>query len=467
MTLEIHPGDVYVVVGLARSGQAAASRLLSGGAVVRVTDTKPADALAEPMRALQFQKVAEGGRLEFHLGGHPEGILDGARALILSPGVPVASPFIQQALALGIPVWSEIEFAFHLLDGVVVGITGSNGKSTTTALTAHILQQAGRRAYAVGNIGAPLTDYLAHDGPDTIYVTELSSFQLETIDTFRPRLAAILNITPDHLDRYPSFEDYAAAKWNIFRNMGPAEAGILNGQDELLRRGKGRVACPVYEFRSAPAASPTEIRGAGVSGDTLYLNTAGAPLSVMAVAEIPLPGRHNLENALVGALACHLLGLSPAAIRAGIRSFRALPHRLQPVAEVKGRWYYNDSKATNVDSTLLAIQSFPQKLVLILGGKDKGSDYAPLVEPIRQRVRQVLLIGAASDKIDRALPPDIPRRRVRDMDDAVRTGLAVSEPGDVVVLSPACASFDMFHNFEHRGDVFCELVRKLKQEVEP
>jgi UDP-N-acetylmuramoylalanine--D-glutamate ligase len=169
----------------------------------------------------------------------------------------------------------------------------------------------------------------------------------------------------------------------------------------------------------------------------------------------------------VGALACHLLGLSPAAIRAGARSFRALPHRLQPVAEVRDRWYYNDSKATNVDSTLLAIQSFPQKLVLILGGKDKGSDYAPLVEPIRQRARQVLLIGAAADKIDRALPPDIPRRRVRDMDDAVRTGLAVSEPGDVVVLSPACASFDMFDNFEHRGDVFCELVRKLKREVEP
>jgi UDP-N-acetylmuramoylalanine--D-glutamate ligase len=467
MTLNLQPRDTYVVVGLARSGQAAASRLLAHRCVVRVTDIKPEGDLAEPIRALQNQTIPEGGRLEFFLGGHPDSILDGARALILSPGVPVASPFIQKALARDIPVWSEVEFAFRLLRGVLVGITGSNGKSTTTALTAHILRQAGRDAYAVGNIGAPLSDYLVYDSPATIYVTELSSFQLETIDTFRPRIAAILNLTPDHLDRYESFEEYAAAKWNIFRNMGPGDRAILNGQDPMLTRDRGRITCPILEFRSAPQASPESIRGAGVVGDTVYVNSGGESLAILGVPEIPLPGRHNLENALVAALAAHLLGLAPAEIRSGILGFRALAHRLQPVAEVKGRRYYNDSKATNVDSTLLAIESFPHPIVLILGGKDKGSDYAPLVEPIRRRVRQVLLIGAASDKIDQALPADIPRRRVRDMADAVRTGLEVSEPGDAVVLSPACASFDMFDNFEHRGEVFCELVRQLKRDVEP
>ena len=464
MTQAPLPGGPFVIMGLARSGLAAALQLLKRGVPVRVTDLKPARELAAEVDSLQAAADRSGARLEIHLGAHPEAMLQGAAALILSPGIPPEAPYVRQAAAAGLPVWSEVELAYRLLQGTVAGITGSNGKSTTTALTAHILEQAGRVAFAAGNIGRAMSDFLAQDGPEAIFVTELSSFQLETIDRFHPKIAAFLNFTPDHLDRYPSLEAYAEAKWNLFRNMTAGDAAVLNGNDPALRRQAARILCPVYFFDSRPVSEPDAIHGAGIVQDTLWLRTSGAPIRLLARGEIPVPGRHNLENALAAALMCHLLGLDAAKIAAGIRSYRPLPHRLQFVAEVAGRSFYNDSKATNVDSTLLAIQSFEQPIVLILGGKDKGSPYTPLLETMRRRVRHCLVIGQATSKIEQELGHQVAMTRCRDLAEAVGRSLEFSQPGDVVLLSPACASYDQFRDYEQRGEVFVQSVRRLRLE---
>jgi len=460
------PGGPFVILGLARSGLAAALQLLKRGVPVRVTDLKAAAELPAEVESLRAAAGRTGTPLELHLGGHPDAILDGAAVLVLSPGIPPEAPFVRRAAAAGLAVWSEVELAFRLMQGRVVGITGSNGKSTPTALTAHILAQAGRPAYATGNIGRAVSDFLDQDGPDTIYVTELSSFQLETIDRFHPEMAAFLNLTPDHLDRYSSLEAYAEAKWNLFRNMTGDDAAILNGNDPALRQGAARLRCPVWYFDSRPVTSLDAIHGAGIAQDALWLKTGGEPMRLLGCAEVPVPGRHNLENALAAALICRLLGLDAAVIAAGLRSYRPLPHRLQFVGEVEGRAFYNDSKATNVDSTLLAIQSFQQPVILILGGKDKGSPYAPLLEPMRGRVRHCLVIGQATPKIEAELGGHVAMTRCRDLEEAVGRCLGLSRPGDVVLLSPACASYDQFRNFEHRGEVFAQLVERLRSERE-
>ncbi|MBP7867463.1 MAG: UDP-N-acetylmuramoyl-L-alanine--D-glutamate ligase [Acidobacteria bacterium] len=457
------PVETYVVMGLARSGLAAARRLLDEGAAVRATDIKPRPQLETEAAALE---AADGGagRLTLTLGEHPSGLLDGARAVILSPGIPLTVPFLAEASRRGIPVWSEVEFAFRRLKGVLVGITGSNGKSTTTALTAHVLANAGRRAVAAGNIGTPLSEFIPEDAPEAVYVTELSSFQLESVDTFRPRIGAILNITPDHLDRYPSMAEYEEAKWNLFRNMAEGDAAVLNARDGRLAEGVVRLEGPVYWFDARPAVPKDLLKGAGVYDHHIWLNTDGRPVCLMGVDEVPLPGPHNLENALAAAVMARLLGLDDARVREGIRSFRALEHRLEPVAEIAGRLFVNDSKATNVDSTLLALKSYRRPLVLILGGKDKGSPYTPLLEPIRKGVRHCLLIGKAAPLIAEALGPGLPHSFCETLEEATRRAFALSEPGDAVVLSPACASYDMFDNFEHRGRVFKETVRALEGE---
>jgi len=466
--MTLTPGDrqTVVVMGLARSGLAAARFLLNLGYTVRVTDIKTGTDLVEPVTMLQEKARKSTGRLELFLGGHPEFILENTTAVILSPGIPISAPFILNAAARGIPVWSEVELAYRHMKGRVIGITGSNGKSTTTALMAHILKQAGRRAFAAGNIGQPLTDFLEEDGPDTIYVTELSSFQLETIDTFCPHISLILNITPDHLDRYPSMDEYAAAKWTLFKNVSSQNFAVLNARDAWLTEKSVGLPCPVYFFDSKPVDVPDHLRGAGIVNGELCIKTGEQSITVMDCLEVSLPGRHNLENTLAAALAAFLQGLSPKEIRAGITSFKGLPHRLEPVAEIRGRRFFNDSKATNVDSTVLALESFDEPVVLILGGKDKGSDFIPLAGAVKKRVRHCILIGAASEIIGNALHGAAPLTRCRDMAEAVRKGFDLSHPGDVVLLSPACASFDMFDDFEHRGEVFRQEVIEVKREMD-
>jgi len=456
--------QTFVVLGLARSGQAAAQALLGEGHIVRVTDTRPADAFETALASLGRAAGQSGGSLETAFGRHPESLLEGAAAVILSPGIPERIPFVQAARRRGIPVWSEVELAARHLAGTLIGITGSNGKSTTTALLAHILQAAGRRAHAAGNIGRALCEFIAGDTPDTVYVTELSSFQLETIETFRPHIGLILNITPDHLDRYDSVDHYARAKWALFKNSAAADYAVLNAGDPWLVSQAPTLTCRVLWFDSAPRPSPADISGAGLADDRLWLRLDGELLPLMERAALPLPGRHNLENCLAAALAARLCGLDAAHIRHGIASFRGLAHRLETVAEIEGRLFVNDSKATNIDSTRLALESYRQPVVLVLGGKDKGSDFGTLREVVREHVRHLLLVGEAAPLIEQALAGAAPLSRCRDFEEVVRRGLALSATGDVVLLSPACASFDMFDNFEHRGEVFRQTVLALQKE---
>lgn len=455
------PDELYVVMGLARSGLAAARLLLARGCRIRVTDLQGEEAFSREIGLIGQAAEACPGRVEFSLGGHPENLLDDVRAVILSPGIPLTVPFLQAARRRGIPVWSEVELASRCLRGVMVGITGSNGKSTTTALTAHLLCTSGMKALAVGNIGQPISAFAAGDGPPAIFVTELSSFQLECIETLRPKVGMLLNITQNHLDRYPSMDEYAAAKWNMFRNMGEGDYAILNAEDPRVCRGSDSLRCPVWYFSAQPAEHPDRIRGAGICRDQLWLNTGHGAFLVMEGREVPLPGRHNLENALAAALAASLLGASPVEIRNGIMTFSPLPHRLELVGELEGRRFYNDSKATTVESVLVALAAFGRGTVLILGGKDKGSDFRPLAPVLAEKGTQVLLLGQAADKIAHALGSAIPSQHVKDLAEAVRRGFELAPPGGVVLLSPACASFDMFNNFEHRGDVFREEVGKF------
>jgi UDP-N-acetylmuramoylalanine--D-glutamate ligase len=458
--------QTYVVLGLARSGLAVARFLLNAGHRVRVTDSRPESDFAPVLTELRRAADAAGGILDATFGGHPEGLLDGVAAVILSPGVPQRIPFVQSARRGNIPVWSEVEIASRHLDGTIIGITGSNGKSTTTALLAHLLRTAGREAHAAGNIGRALSEFVAGDTPQTYYATELSSFQLETIDTFRPHIGLILNITPDHLDRYDSLEDYARSKWSLFRNSTLADYAVLNARDPWLARQAADLTCQVLWFDSGQRNSPAGIRGAGVVGDRLWLRTTGEPFPLLDRAELPLPGRHNLENCLAAALAAHLCGLSATDIRAGIATFRGLPHRLEVVADIEGRLFVNDSKATNVDSTRLALESYGQPVILIMGGKDKGSDFSSLRDAVRERARHLLLVGEAAPVIEQSLSGAAPVTRCRDFDEIVRRGLELSSAGHVILLSPACASFDMFDNFEHRGEVFRRAVLDLKKERE-
>ncbi|MBN2430948.1 MAG: UDP-N-acetylmuramoyl-L-alanine--D-glutamate ligase [Acidobacteria bacterium] len=456
--------QIYVVLGLARSGQAAAQVLLGEGHIVRVTDIRPATDFDAVLAALLRTAGNAGGSLETVFGRHPVSLLDGAAAVILSPGVPERIPFVQAARRRAIPVWSEVELAARHLHGTMIGITGSNGKSTTTALLAHILQQAGRPAHAAGNIGRALCEFIPGDTPTTTYVTELSSFQLETIDTFRPHIGLILNITPDHLDRYHSVDEYARAKWALFKNCSASDFAVLNARDPWLVSQAPILTCRVLWFDSTRRPSPADIPGAGLVDDRLWLRLDDESLSLMARAELPLPGRHNLENCLAAALAARLCGLNTVEIRQGIVSFRGLAHRLETVAEIDGRLFVNDSKATNIDSTRLALESYGQPVVLILGGKDKGSDFSSLRETIQAHVRHMLLVGEAAPLIERALAGTAPLTHCRDFDEVVRRGLELSAAGDVVLLSPACASFDMFDDFEHRGEVFRQAVLALQKE---
>jgi len=361
-------------------------------------------------------------------------------------------------------VISEIEFAFRQMRGRVIAVSGSNGKSTTVSLVQHLLAHAGRPSRLAGNIGTPLIAEVEAIAPGSLVVLELSSFQLEEIVSFRPEVAVLLNITPDHLDRYPSMAEYSAAKFNLFRNQGPEDFMVLNADDPLLgdsgRLGRGQ---PLWFSSSRPAAG--HARGARSEGPDLVLNL-DAGVERISLLRNPLRGVHNLENIMAAALACRAVGLTAAEIENGLAGFRGLPHRMEGAGSVGRVEFINDSKATNVDAALKSITSFSSDLVVILGGKDKGGDFSLLLEPLRQRARRVLLLGKAAPLLAEQLSALGDRLAlVRDLKDAVATGYGIlRQGGGVVLLAPACASFDMFDNFEHRGDVFKQEVLRLKQQ---
>ncbi len=439
-----------LVVGLGKSGVASALFLKARGAKVTVSDTKSGDELRNEIPALLDHGIA------VETGGHGERTFRGQDLIVVSPGVPVDAPLLVQARALGEPVIGEIELAAQFLPGPIVAITGSNGKTTTTTLTGEILAAAGLPALVGGNIGTPAISLAERAAPETVIVLEVSSFQLETIQTFRPKIAVVLNVTPDHLDRHRTLEVYVDAKARIFENQSSEDFAVLNEDDPTCVAMAARTRAQVFWFSRQKEVK----QGAWVRGGSIVFRDGRGQREVMLVSEIPLKGAHNLENVLAAVCAGALMGCAPEKIRQAVRDFKAVEHRLEFVATIRGVDYYNDSKATNVDATIKALESFPANIHLILGGKDKGSDYSVLNDLLRQRVKRVYTIGAAAAKIESQIK-GVEVVHAETLENALRKANAVAEAGDVVVLAPACASFDQFKSYEHRGRVFKEIVRGM------
>ncbi len=435
-------GAKVVVVGMARSGVAAAELLRSQGALVRAVDRNPASVAGLAVLPQTSESLAN------------------ADLIVLSPGVPADLDIVEEQRRKGVQVIGDLELASWFLRGEIIGITGSNGKTTTTALTGHILKSSGIPVQVGGNIGTPPASMVATSSDAQWNVLELSSFQLETTETFRAHIGAALNVTPDHLDRHYTLERYAAAKARLFVNQQAGDFAVLNADDAMCRdyanAGKGT---PVW-FSSTHAASA----GAFLREGQLFLDHE--PL--MPAAEVPLRGLHNLENTMAAAAMARLAGATHADIRAAVATFPGVEHRLEFVRNIGGVAWYNDSKATNVDATLKAIAAFEGGLWVILGGKDKNSDYAPLAEPLRQKARGILLIGAAAEKIEEQLreaglaaSAGVEMLRPVTLEAAIAVARDRATSGETVLLAPACASFDQFENFEHRGREFKRFVNAI------
>ncbi|HEY6185381.1 MAG TPA: UDP-N-acetylmuramoyl-L-alanine--D-glutamate ligase [Terriglobales bacterium] len=440
-----------LVVGLGKSGVASALFLKSRGAQVTVSDSKPSDQLQEEIPLLLDQGIA------VETGGHGERTFRGQDLIVVSPGVPVDARPLVQARALGEKVIGEIELASQFFPGTIVAITGSNGKTTTTTLAGEVATAGGIRALVGGNIGTPAVSLVGEASLETVIVLEVSSFQLETIQTFRPKIAVILNITPDHLDRHRTFAAYVDAKARIFENQNPSDFSVLNADDptcvELAQRTKGQV---IWFSRKKEVS-----RGAFVHDGRIMFRNPKSEQEIMLVSEIPLKGAHNVENVLAGVCVGRLLDCPPNRIQEAVRNFKAVEHRIEYVATLRGVEYYNDSKATNVDATIKALESFPANIHLILGGKDKDSDYTQLNQLLRERVKQVYTIGTAADKIESQIRGAAKLVHSETLEKAIKQAAAVAQSGDVVLLAPACASFDQFRNYQHRGQVFKNTVRSL------
>jgi len=441
-----------LVVGLGKSGVASALFLKGRGARVTVSDTKSPDQLRDEIPILLDHGIA------VETGGHGERTFRGQDLIVVSPGVPVDAPPLVQARAAGEPVIGEIELAAQNLLGPVVAITGSNGKTTTTTLAGEILAAGGLPVAVGGNIGTPAISLVEGASRETVIVLEVSSFQLETIQTFRPKVAVVLNITPDHLDRHRTFQTYVDAKARIFENQQSDDFAVLNEDDPTCRTLRDRTRAEVFWFsRKQEVQSGAWVR----DGKILFRDSSGQR-EIMLVNEIPLKGAHNVENVLAGVCAGALMGCEPANIRKAIQEFKAVEHRLEYVATIKGVEYFNDSKATNVDATIKALESFPKNIHLILGGKDKGSDYTVLNDLLRERVKRVYTIGAAAEKIESQIKGAAEVVHAETLDNAIRRAAAVAQAGDIVLLAPACASFDQFQSYNHRGRVFKDVVHSME-----
>ncbi|PYX21496.1 MAG: UDP-N-acetylmuramoyl-L-alanine--D-glutamate ligase [Acidobacteria bacterium] len=446
-----------LVVGLGKSGVASALFLKERGARVTVSDTKSPDQLRDEIPVLLDHGIT------VETGGHGERTFRGQDLIVVSPGVPVDAAPLVQARAAGEPVIGEIELAAQNLPGEIVAITGSNGKTTTTTLAGEILAAGGFPVSVGGNIGTPAISLVERATRQTIVVLEVSSFQLETIQTFRPKVAVVLNVTPDHLDRHRTFQTYVDAKTRIFENQQASDFAVLNEDDPTCRTLRDRTRAQVFWFSRKKEVE----QGACVRDGKIFFLDGKSQREVMLVSEIPLKGAHNVENVLAGVCAGALMGCEPPKIRQAIQNFKAVEHRLEYVATIKGVQYFNDSKATNVDATIKALESFPKNIHLILGGKDKGSDYTVLNDLLRERVKRVYTIGAAAEKIESHIKGAAEVVHAETLENAIRRASAVAEPGDIVLLAPACASFDQFQSYNHRGRVFKEVVQALLGEPRP
>jgi UDP-N-acetylmuramoylalanine--D-glutamate ligase len=437
-------GQHVVVVGTKRSGLAACGLLRSKGADVRAIHRDP---------------LPEKESAAFRRLGVPIGMQDAEKwdntpeLIVLSPAVPLDLPLLKEARAKGIPVIGEVELASYFLKGPIMGITGTNGKTTTTALAGHLLKECAIPSQVGGNIGTPVTSMVASSADQQWNVLELSSFQLETISHLHARIGVCLNVTPDHLDRHKTFEQYAGAKARLFETQIEHDAAVLNYDDSACRQFAHRTKAKVFWFssrRRVPA-------GMWFDGENLIWEGK----LFLGRSRIHLRGQHNVENVMAAATAAQLAGADPAKLAHAVETFPGVEHRLEFVRRVKGVEYYNDSKATNVDSTQKALDAFAGRIWLILGGRDKASNYRPLGESLRSKAKAVLLVGEAAPIIEAHLTGFVPMATAGTLEMAVEYAHKNAQPGDVVLLSPACASFDQFENFEHRGRVFKQLVAKL------
>lgn len=444
-------GKKVLVAGFARTGQAVVDFLQDFPCEIAVSETQDAAAFEDLMKRYP--------RMEFEFGGHTTKMFLTADIIILSPGIPSTIEPLIAAKEAGIPILAEIELAFRFLKGTLIGITGTNGKSTTTKLAAAMLQEGGKRAFECGNIGTPLIQFCKQSRPEDFYVAEISSFQLETIHQFRPHISALINLAEDHLDWYTSVAPYYQAKMRMFENQTKTDFAVLNYDDPYIRDHAEKIAAHHFWF------SRKEIPPTGVySRDGLLRVLSGMPVLNFNLGA--LKGVHNLENSLCAASIALLCGVLPKQIQKAAEDFQSLPHRMEDVGDVSGVHYYDDSKATNVDAVVKSLESFPGNIFLIMGGKDKGCDYRVLRELVRDRVKTLLLIGEAAERIASDL------RDIREpvfcasLEEAVQSAAAQAESGDVVLLSPACSSFDMFTDYAERGKVFRQTVQDLNAEAQ-
>jgi UDP-N-acetylmuramoylalanine--D-glutamate ligase len=448
-------GKRVLVVGLARSGFSVALALARRGAVVTVTDLKPPSEFRDLLPPLLK------GKIGLELGSQRQETFLHQDVIVISPGVPWDLPQLQTARQQQIPIYPEVEAATWFLEGTLVGITGSNGKTTTTALLGDMLRGSRFPTFVGGNIGNALSTAVDHASPGTMFVTELSSFQLEGIQELHPHVAVMLNLSPNHLDRHPNLEAYAQAKRQIFRNQRGRDFAILNADDPWVATLQAVVSSrPVFFSRQRELAN-----GIFVSGGKIYYRVRHLERVLFETRDVTLRGDFNLEDVLAATAAACVLGADFAAIRKALREFQGVEHRLEFVREVQGVDFYNNSKATSVDATVKSLEAFERGVHLILGGKDKGAPYTPLIPLIKERVRDVLLIGAAAPVIAKQLARSGELVHAGDLATAVREAFIRSRPGDTVLLAPACSSFDQFKDYEQRGRVFKGLVKQLAREV--
>ncbi len=441
-------GNNVAVVGMGSTGVAVAKFLVDRGAHPVCYEQKPASSVRVPGALERGITMVDGwdGRS-----------LESGGLVIVSPGVPLALPGLQAAKARGAEVISEVEFASRFTDRKIIAITGTNGKTTTVTLLGQILNNAGRNAGVGGNIGTPFIELVGNDSTYSLYLLELSSYQLEGIVRFRPWIAGLLNITEDHLDRYKDMNDYARSKLRIFMNQSVDDYAVINAEDRYTIKNKRTIKSRPYCFTTERKTR----RGAYYkNGDILFVDGAGHKTS-FTIDNPSLAGMHNVQNVMACIIIARLLDVPDEVIRETVHSFRGLAHRIQLVAEDNGIRYYDDSKATNVDAVIVALRTMPSPVVLIMGGRDKQGDYAPLAGLIREKVKLLVVLGEARDRITAAFRDIVRILPADSMESAVAAAAAGASPGDSVLLSPACSSFDMFRDYKQRGDVFASAVRQI------
>ena len=450
---KIYEGKKVVVLGLARSGEAAAILLHKLGAQIIISDQKD----EEQQREIASRLKENYPNISFYLGGHPEGIFNGADLVVISPGVPYNIPILEKVRKNGIPVIGEIELAYGVCRAPIIAITGTKGKSTTSTLTGQILSRrpAGKVVVA-GNIGLPLSNYVLDLNESDLLVLEISSFQLETTVNFKPKVSVILNIMQDHMDRHSDMDEYIKAKYRIFANQTSDDYTILNAENPLTS------LCESYTKGEAILfSSKRKLRkGIYVENDKIVANIE-KPLPICNVNEIKIPGRHNLENVLAATAISVIYDIPPEIISEVVRNFKGIEHALEFVGQVNGISFINDTKATNVLSLKAALESVNSNIILIIGGRDKGNDYTPIMHLIQQKVKQLIIIGESADKIQKSIGNLTNSYRASSMEEAVYKAYETASPGDSVLLSPACASFDMFRDYAERGKIFKEIVSKI------